>query len=97
MTSMPIKPPKIKNGITISSSGTQFFYKDDRLVWVLYRTGNKYYYEPDISRVRYHREDGPAIEFKDDIIPKQWWYNGKQLDCKTQEEFEQLLKLKAFW
>jgi hypothetical protein len=41
-----------------------------------------------------HREDGPAW-----ISPEgaEWWYHGKQLDCNSQEEFEQLMKMKAFW
>jgi hypothetical protein len=42
-----------------------------------------------------HREDGPAI--LGTYGAKQWWYHGKQLDCNTQEEFERLLKLRAFW
>jgi hypothetical protein len=44
-----------------------------------------------------HRVDGPAII--DPITQKQdWWYQGKWArDVRTQEEFEQLLRLKAFW
>jgi hypothetical protein len=26
-----------------------------------------------------------------------WYYQGTQLNCKTQEEFDRLMKLKAFW
>jgi hypothetical protein len=26
-----------------------------------------------------------------------WYYQGKQLDCKTLEECDRLMKLKAFW
>ena len=42
----------------------------------------------------FHREDGPAV-----IHPNGksfWWYEGEYIDCKSQEEFERLLKLKAF-
>jgi hypothetical protein len=42
-----------------------------------------------------HREDGPAqITGRGD---KYWWLNGQYVHCNTQEEFERLVKLKAFW
>jgi hypothetical protein len=28
---------------------------------------------------------------------KEWWIGGNKLPCQTQEEFERLIKLKAFW
>ena len=42
-----------------------------------------------------HREDGPAIE--DSNGDKFWYINGENINCETQEEFERLLKIKAFW
>ena len=42
-----------------------------------------------------HREDGPAIEFADGT--KYWYFRDKLIICKTNEEFLQLMKLKAFW
>ena len=42
-----------------------------------------------------HREDGPAIEFADGT--KCWCFRGKHIDCETNEEFLQLMKMKAFW
>ena len=42
-----------------------------------------------------HRLDGPAI-----ISPyggERWFIEGKEVPCESQEEFEQYLKLKAFW
>lgn len=42
-----------------------------------------------------HREDGPAIEYADGR--KVWYINGKYIFCKTQEEFDQLMKLSLFW
>jgi len=42
-----------------------------------------------------HREDGPAIEYTNG--EKFWYLNGERINCSTQEEFERLLKLKAFW
>jgi hypothetical protein len=66
---------------------------------------NEYWYAEEDRNCeyrRFHREDGPAIIYsmgfagrKD--VEKQWWYLGKRLDCKTQEEFESLMRLKAFW
>lgn len=41
-----------------------------------------------------HREDGPALIYRDGI--KEWVINGSYLNCKSQEEFLKLLKLKAF-
>jgi len=53
------------------------------------------YYDDDGNL---HREDGPArvdsglCQYSD-----VWYWHGKMLDCKTQEEFLQLIKMKAFW
>jgi hypothetical protein len=43
---------------------------------------------------KWHREDGPAFDW---IGAKSWCYHGKYIPCKTQQEFERLLRLKAFW
>jgi hypothetical protein len=42
-----------------------------------------------------HREDGPAIEYANG--DKRWYFRGKHIDCKTNKEFLQLMKMKAFW
>ena len=42
-----------------------------------------------------HREDGPAIEAANGT--KYWYINGKPLSFTTQKQFEQLMRLKAFW
>lgn len=42
-----------------------------------------------------HRLDGPAVEYPDGL--KFWFYNGMRVNCNSQEEFNKLLKLKAFW
>jgi hypothetical protein len=42
-----------------------------------------------------HREDGPAIEYANG--DKSWYFNGNYFPCKTQAEFERLLRLKSFW
>lgn len=45
-----------------------------------------------------HREDGPAlILFSSGQNHNYWAYHGEHLDCKSQKEFEQLIKWKAFW
>ena len=49
-----------------------------------------------------HREDGPAVEWnwtnKDKLLPvKEWYLYGKRLECNSQIEFEQLMRLKVFW
>lgn len=42
-----------------------------------------------------HRLDGPAAEYTNG--DKKWWYEGEEIKCSSQQEFEKLLKLKAFW
>ena len=42
-----------------------------------------------------HRLDGPAIEGIDGR--KYWYFHGKYINCNSQEEFERLIRLKAFW
>jgi hypothetical protein len=43
----------------------------------------------------YHREDGPA--FISTFGTQYWYYDGQYIHCSSQEEFERILKLKAFW
>ena len=43
----------------------------------------------------YHREDGPAVEYANG--DKEWWLRNKLINVQTQEEFERMMKLKAFW
>jgi hypothetical protein len=56
-----------------------------------YPSGDKFYSLND----KYHRADGPAIECADGI--KAWYINDQYLPCTSQEQFERLMKLKAFW
>ena len=53
--------------------------------------GDKRWYQDD----RRHRLDGPAVEYANGT--KFWFYRGKEIYCSSQQEFEKLLKLKAFW
>jgi hypothetical protein len=56
-----------------------------------YKSGNKLWY----LNGKLHREDGPAIEYTNG--DKYWYINGYRISCSTQKEFEQLMRLKAFW
>lgn len=53
--------------------------------------GNKYWYLHGLP----HRSDGPATERSDGL--NLWYLSGEYIDCDSQEEFERLIKLKAFW
>jgi hypothetical protein len=53
--------------------------------------GNKWWY----LNGSFHREDGHALEWFNGN--KEWWINGELLHCKTQKQFERLMRLKAFW
>lgn len=47
---------------------------------------------------RIHREDGPAVYNNYDFSEyKEYWYQGQKIECSSDEEYQRLLKLKAFW
>jgi hypothetical protein len=55
---------------------------------------SKFYYKNNTL----HRLNGPA--YIAGIVygnKKEWAYYGQLIICKTQEEFEKLIKLKVFW
>ena len=52
--------------------------------------GNKYWHLND----GLHREDGPAIESVYGY--KAWYYHGKFIDCKDNQEFLRMVKLLVF-
>jgi hypothetical protein len=56
-----------------------------------YPSGTKFWF----LQGKYHREDGPAIEWA--YGDGSWWINDKLIPCRTQKEFDQLMRLKAFW
>lgn len=49
---------------------------------------------------KFHRMLGPAMELfleeEDSPVRFTWYYHGTMIPCRTQEEFERILKLKAF-
>lgn len=86
----------MKNGLIIDEFGHKYWYLNDQLHRVdrpaiEYLNGDKYWCQHNL----YHREDGPAIEW--DNGTKFWYFKGKHISCNSQQEFEQLIKLKSFW
>ena len=47
---------------------------------------------------RLHRLNGPAIEYfsESNPGPRHWYYNGKQIECSSLEEFKRLINLLVF-
>jgi hypothetical protein len=43
-----------------------------------------------------HRIDGPAFDWMS-VKRQEWYLYGKRVDVNSQEEFERMMKLKAFW
>jgi len=58
---------------------------------VIESNGDKHWFQHG----KYHREDGPAIERS--LGHQEWWLDDKRLEVSSQEEFERMMKLKAFW
>jgi hypothetical protein len=84
------------NSIKIDKWGNKRHFLNDLLhredgpaiEWI---DGGKSYYQ----RGQRHRLDGPAIEY---VRGAKWWYfHGKYIDCDSQEEFEEQIKLAVFW
>jgi hypothetical protein len=53
--------------------------------------GSKEWYLHD----KRHRTDGPAVEYANGY--EAWYYEGKQIVCQSTQEFQRLIRLKAFW
>jgi len=93
----------MKNGLKIDQFGNKRYYLNNILhrkdgPAIEYADGYKEWYVNGLL----HREDGPAVEFAGEYAIKytSWWYQGKFINCKSQEEFEIWLRrenLKAFW
>jgi len=80
----------------IDEFGVKRYYLNDQLhreggPAVEYSNGDKSWYQNGL----WHRLDGPALEYANGY--KSWWYQGKFIDCHSQEEFERIIKLKIFW
>ncbi len=87
----------MRNGLIVGYGGDKFWYKDDQLhredgPAIEFALGrSKWWYKYG----KIHREDGPAVENFDGI--NIWYYHGKCIKCQNQQEFERIIKLKAFW
>ena len=78
------------------ANGEKYWYLNDKRhredgPALEYANGTKCWYLND----QFHREDGPAIECANG--DKFWYIRDKEINCKTNEEFLQLMKMKAFW
>jgi hypothetical protein len=78
------------------ADGTKCWYRNDQR----HREDGPAIEDADEAKYWYrngqlHREDGPACEYADG--DKRWYFRGKHIDCKTNKEFLQLMKMKAFW
>ena len=80
----------------ITSNGSNFYYKngkshrDDDLPAIEFFNGNKEWY----IEGRLHRIDGPALIWKNKI---KWFYEGKEINCSNQKDFERIINLNLFW
>ena len=86
----------MKNGLVINEKGDKFwylnnFYHREDGPAIIHVSGSKWWYQNG----KPHRLDGPAIEFVSGS--KEWFYHGQYIECSSQEVFERLIKLKAFW
>ena len=87
----------------IDKWGTKRWYLDVKNK-ILHREGGPAIENKDGAKCWYinnmlHREDGPAVTWFtiDNELRVQWFFNGHFVNCSSQEEFERLIKLKAFW
>ena len=84
-----------RNGLILDENGNKIWYLNGNRhradgPAVEWANGDKFWYLND----NLHRVDGPAIILYNRY--KEWHVNGERFDCKTQEEFEQYMRLKAF-
>jgi hypothetical protein len=82
---------------TITASGDQKWclpngklHREDGPAYIS-NAGSKWWY----FNGELHREDGPAVEYLNGY--KSWWIHDKLIHVDTQEEFEKLMRLRAFW
>ena len=83
-------------GYETDQFGTRHWYKDgehhrDDGPAIECINGDKFW----IIQGKIHRVDGPAIEYANGN--KSYYYLNKRIECKSDEEYFKLLKLKAFW
>jgi hypothetical protein len=86
----------MENGLFIDKFGTKIYYLNDLYhredgPAIEFIDGHKEWFQNDLL----HRLDGPAIEWNNGN--KFWFFHGKEINCKSQEEFEEQIKLAMFW
>lgn len=84
----------MKNGLITNSYGVKEYWLNDDYhredgPAVEFENGDVFYYVYG----QLHRLDGPAV-INGNV--QEWWVKGKRILASTQEEFEKMLKLKAF-
>lgn len=84
----------MKNGVEIDEDGSVWHYVNDKLHCdngpAVITDSTKIWYQHGLC----HRIDGPAMIIGTKFF---WFHQGYKIDCQSQEEFEKLIKLKAFW
>jgi hypothetical protein len=78
------------------ANGTKSWYQNGLLhridgPAIEYPGGSKHWYQNGLL----HRLDGPAREYLNGY--KEWYYEDEYIDCKSQKEFERIIKLRLFW
>ena len=86
----------IEYDVTNNEYGDQYWrrnYVYDRVLGpaIIHARGDKFWFRAGLM----HNDSGPAFVSVDG--KKYWYQNDMLINCKTQEEFEQYLRLKAFW
>jgi len=89
--SEPSKCVVYDNGTKYWHNEAGDFHRDGDLPAIEYAEGDKWW----CVNGNLHRLLGPAVIWPDGY--KAWWVDGKKIECTTQEEFERLMKLRAFW
>lgn len=78
----------------MSFSVVKTYYVDAEDNQCLIRTwpnGNVSHYIEDGQK--HHRLDGPARDWEN---AREWFYYGERINCQTQDQFDRIIKLKAF-
>lgn len=75
---------------SLSSGGNRYYHREDGPAYT-HIDGTKKWYQNNVL----HRLDGPAFEWPSGA--QDWYYEGYYIECDSQEEFERLIKLRAFW
>jgi hypothetical protein len=100
---MKDKPDPRKEDLIRDVQGSLIIYRDpitgeERITEETKSDGGEWRWEESQDAYggrQQHRLGGPAGRFKDGRY-EVWYYHGKQVNVKSQKEYEQWLRLKAF-